>query len=229
MSRHFLISFALVLSLPSAVWAQSSSPAVGQQLPKTALTKGKWEYLETKEKIALSRKLIGDNGLFAVRGETIVKASIEKVAGVIYDESRWAEWTNIISAKLLERYSDNQKRVYQAFGMPVMISDRDVVYTFGVTRVGEMVFISGHTKSTKGTPPTIGVRMSLVGGNWYLTPAKHGHTKVVLEVLMDPKGYLPVWFVNIAQRDYPVNTLSGLRKQSLKSDVRPLPTSVLLK
>jgi hypothetical protein len=222
--RYVFIA-ALLLSLPSQAPAQSVSSA----LPHSALREGKWEYLETKRKVALSRKLIGKKGLFAVRGETVVKAGVDTVAGVINDETRWNEWIELIEAKELRTHPDNRKTVYQAFNMPMMISNRDVVYTFGATRIGKTVFIAGRTESGKGHAKSVGVRMNLIGGDWTLTPLKNGHTKVVLEVLMDPKGYLPVWFVNIVQREYPLNTLSGLRRQVLKPGIRPLADSAYIK
>ena len=49
---------------------------------------GAWEALGVEDQIQLGRKRVGAGGLFAVRGETVLNAPIEKVASVIYDESR---------------------------------------------------------------------------------------------------------------------------------------------
>ena len=63
--------------------------------------------------------------------------------------------------------------------------------------------------------------MRLIAGDWYMKPLAPNKTRVILEVLMDPRGSLPVWFVNIVQRDYPVNALGGLRRQTAKPDIKP--------
>ena len=39
---------------------------------------------------------------------------------------------------------------------------------------------------------------------------------------MDPKGSLPTWFVNLVQRDYPVDLLAALAKQARRADERGL-------
>jgi hypothetical protein len=228
MYRSLIVTSLLVFSLSVESWAQVPPKLVGQ-LPKSVLGKGNWEFLETKKGIRLSRKLVGKSGLFAVRGEAVVKSPIGKVATVIHDETRWTEWTNVMGAKLVKLHSDNRKTVYQSFDMPMVVSDRDVVYTYGVWEMGETIFISGKSGSVKGNIQTIGVRMNLLAGDWYLTPTAKGHTRVVLEVLMDPKGYLPVWFVNVVQRDYPLNTLLGLQKQSAKAGVTSFPRTSMTK
>ena len=63
--------------------------------------------------------------------------------------------------------------------------------------------------------------MSLLEGRWFLRKTETGKTHLVLEILMDPKGALPTWFVNMVQRDYPVGMLKALAKQALRSDVKP--------
>lgn len=231
MFRSLLLASLLTASsVPTSAWADLPAK-VSSKIPKSRLGKGNWEYLETKKDIRLSRKLVGDGGLFAVRGETVVKSPIGKVISAVYDETRWTEWTKIMGAKLLKLHSDNQKTVYQSFDMPMVLSDRDVIYTFGVWETGETTFISGWTNPAVvvNEPKTIGVRMNLVAGDWYLTPTKDGHTHVILEVLMDPKGILPAFFVNIAQRDYPVTTLVGLKKQAAKPGVKTFPRASLTK
>lgn len=192
--------------------------------PKSALEKGNWEYLETKKGIKLYRKKVGNKGLFAVRGELTINEPVDKVASAVYDESRWTEWTKIASGKLLKLHPDNRKTVYQAFNLPFILSNRDVIYTFGVWKLPDgTTFISGKTEAGGEStgPETVGVRMKLVAGDWYMKPIAANKTRVTLEVLMDPRGSLPVWFVNIVQRDYPVRALGGLRRQTSKSDIKP--------
>ena len=64
--------------------------------------------------------------------------------------------------------------------------------------------------------------MNLVVGRWFLRPLGPNKTDLTIEVLMDPKGYLPSWFVNIVQRDYPIDTLTALRRQTSKRNIKEL-------
>jgi hypothetical protein len=64
--------------------------------------------------------------------------------------------------------------------------------------------------------------MNLVMGRWHLRPLNASRTHLVLEILMDPKGSMPSWFVNIVQRNYPVETLTRLKEQALKPDIKAI-------
>ena len=182
-----------------------------------------WEKLGVKKGIKLARKKLPASDLFAVRGEVVIPAPVAKVASVIYDETRWTEWSDKTSqAALLSNGPGTMKTVYQAVDMPLILSNRDLVYTFGYEYVGERLMIIGRTLPYHKSPRSVGVRMHLVEGRWFLKPTGKNKTHLVVEVLMDPKGSLPPWFVNLVQKDYPVNLLTSLAKQARRPDVKPL-------
>ena len=194
--------------------------------PSDPMGAGRWESLGALEGVKLARKSIRGNNLFAVRGESVIPHSMDRVATVINDHTRWKEWAHgMISAQLLERANDGTKIVYQAFDMPLLVSDRDTVYSFAMTWEGDRLKILGQSVPHPKAPPTVGIRTNLIAGRWFLEPMGPQKTHLVLEVLMDPKGSLPSWLVNIVQRDYPADTINQLKAQLHKPDIRthPLP------
>lgn|GEM_PF-353103 len=203
-----------------------SAPALAEE--SDLLGSAPWEQLGTHEGIKLGRKSLPNSALFAVRGETEIPANIDQVASVICDHTRWIEWTKSMKgSKLLKQESETRKIAYQSFDLPWPVEDRDVVYFYSAERKnrnGELVEIIGKTtpEARKLAPASIGTRMNLVIGRWHLRPINPSRTHLVLEILMDPKGALPSWFVNIVQRNYPVETLTRLKEQALKSDIKPL-------
>lgn len=220
--RHKLARWCVCLTLV-LTGSLNANPITAWQQESDRFGNGQWEALGTEDGVALARKRIGGEGLFAVRGETVIKAPIEKVASVVYDESRWTEWSDKTSeAALLSQGPGSMKTVYQAVKMPFVLSDRDVVYTFGYQYTNGTLSFVARTLPYRRSPKTIGVRMRLVEGRWFLKPTAEGHTHLVLEILMDPKGSLPTWFVNLVQRDYPLDLLAALSKQARRSDVRRL-------
>ena len=222
------MSFQLVrfLTLSLIVPLMWPSPAAWSE--EDPLGPSAWERLGEEQGIKLGRKTIPGSKLFAVRGETEIPANIDQVASVICDHTRWIEWTKSMKgSKLLKQDSESQKIVYQSFDLPFPVDDRDVVYFYTAERKnvnGELVEILGKTtpESTALAPPSIGTRMHLVVGRWYLRSINPGKTHLILEILMDPKGSMPSWFVNAVQRRYPVETLSRLRDQAMKNDIKPL-------
>lgn len=232
---HFKANFIRknphVRFLTVLLWV-SLSLALGGTTPRAdetdPLGSGPWENLGEDNGIKLGRKTIPGSKLFAVRGETEIPANVDLVASVICDHTRWIEWTKSMKgAKLLSQESDTRRSVYQSFDLPFPVDDRDVVYFYSVERKnqnGEMVEINGRTTqdALKMAPPSIGTRMNLVMGRWFLRPMNAGRTHLILEILMDPKGSMPSWFVNAVQRRYPVETLSRLKEQALKPNLKPI-------
>jgi len=216
------------VSFLTLIWvALLFSPSLGRS-QEDPLGTTPWERLGEEKGVQLGRKSIPGTKLFAVRGETEIPANIDQVASVICDHTRWIEWTKSMKgSKLLKQESETRRTVYQSFDLPFPVDDRDVVYFYSVERKsvnGEIVEIIGKTtpESTELAPPSIGTRMHLVMGRWFLRPINPSRTHLVLEILMDPKGSMPSWFVNAVQRRYPVETLTRLKEQALKSDIKPL-------
>ncbi len=181
---------------------------------------GPWEKLGTVDGVDLARKSIPGTRLFAVRGIGEIEAPISRVAAVIYDHRRWGEWVrSMLDAQLLKQISPTEKLVYQAFKMPLWVSDRDTVYRFSMFwRDGALVF-EGFDASHADAPKSVGVRSKLIIGRWTLRMLDSGHTHLTVEVLMDPGGHLPTWLVNMVQRDYPADTLNQVRQQVRKPGV----------
>ena len=51
----------------------------------------------------------------------------------------------------------------------------------------------------------------------------NGKTRIMVEVITDPKGSLPAWLINLIQKDWPYNTISALKKRAKKGDIKPNP------
>ena len=69
-------------------------------------------------------------------------------------------------------------------------------------------------------PPTKGVRATLHGSNFILTPREDGRTDIEVDIFIDPKGRVPAFLVNILQRYWPYNTITGLQRQVRKPFVK---------
>ena len=214
-----ILSLILFFILLSPLQAQKVFDPLGNQ---------PWELLGSEDGVLLKRKTVKGSELFAVRGEILIKSPIEKVAAVICDFNRWIEWTkDMSSVKDLGITKENAKIVYQSFDMPAFIDNREVIYGFKLTPLKHGFLVIG--KGEKGLPEfhrENHTRMELILGRWKLMPSKQNYTTVELDVLMDPKGSLPSWFVNIVQRSYPADTLNALARQTKKPDIVALKNPI---
>ena len=190
---------------------------------KDPLAGGRWESLGTQDKVKLARMAIKGSRLFAVRGESVINAPVAKVASVIHDASRWDEWADAMKeVRILQVGPGTERVVYQSFEMPPLVSSRDTVYKYDLVWEGDRIRIWGSSVKHPRAPKTIGIRSDLIIGRWYLKPMGPNRTHLVAEVLMDPRGSLPAWVVNLVQRDYPADTIKHIRKQAKRADVKPV-------
>jgi hypothetical protein len=70
-------------------------------------------------------------------------------------------------------------------------------------------------------PPTDYVRGEIMQSYFILTSLEHGtKTHISVEVHADPKGSVAKWIVNMFQKSWPHNTISRLRAQVAKPDIK---------
>ena len=195
----------------------------------TASLAGKftWEEIDKGEGISVYRTVGQNSGIYGFRGETIISDSIGRIYDVLADRKRRKEWVDRLQSNSeLEVVSPEERIIYQVFGLPWPISDRDYVYRAKSTRdSSNRVTVTLNSVTHPKAPPSVGVRAHLHLSKYVLTPLGQGKTKVEVEIHTDPKGSLPAWLVNLIQKSWPRKTLNGIKGQLKKPFVknRPLP------
>lgn len=188
-----------------------------------------WELGDKEDGITSYKKNEPGSPVTAFKGEAVIDAPLAKVAWVIRDNEHRTEWVDRLqSSRVLETTSTFSKVIYQHFGLPWPIADRDYVYEAKVSWNGDILqFDLKSTTHAKG-PKTVGVRANLIRCTYQLKPWGENRTQISVEVHTDPAGSLPAWLVNIIQRKWPIKTLSGIRKMVKKpyaqmSELPPKP------
>ena len=193
-----------------------------------SLAAAKWEVVDDKDGIQVSRIKIEGSDIFGFKGSTVIDAPIGKVFDVLVDKERRPEWVDRLKInKQLEKKSAFESIIYQSFDLPWPISDRDYIYRAKIFRKSpNTVLITMSSIDYKKGPKTVGVRAHLQQSRYSLSAMPGGKTAVEVEIHTDPKGRLPTWLVNLIQKSWPLKTLSGIRSQVKKPFVksRALPT-----
>lgn len=178
-----------------------------------------WEQIYDDEDVKVSRAEVEGSKLFAFRGDTIMAASQQQVLGVLLDNDHRLAWVDrLYQNDVLERTSDFDYVIYQAFDLPALFSSRDYVY-HGVVTEDEatgVVTLAMQSIEHADAPETIGVRARLIDSRYMITPLEDGTTRVEVEIVTDPEGMMPAWLVNMVQKDWPMETLNGLRGELSK-------------
>ena len=180
-----------------------------------------WTLVEDSDGIQVFKKEIPGSDVIAFRGETMIEASAEKLWWVLEDAKHEHEWVDRLAVNVvLEQFGPYDRVQYQSFDLPWPISDRDFVYRAVCTQPKEGLFrivlnSVEHPKSSSST----GVRGDIIESSIILERKGPNLTYVIVEILSDPKGLIPVWLINLLQESWPRETLVGMRKQVTKSFV----------
>ncbi len=173
--------------------------------------------------VKLWKKEVPGSPVVAFRGETIIEASIPRLASVLGDSTRRTEWVADAKESRDIRVNTMMDRVeYNRTGAPWPVQDRDFVYqvTVNADRIKQSVLITINSVNEPSVPPRDGiVRAELIGSRYLLKSVDASHTRTSVEIHADPKGELPKWLVNMLQKNWPKTTLIRLARQVSKDHV----------
>ena len=212
------------LAPPASPSASTPAPAppASRPLPLPA-----WEKIGDSDGIIAYRREVPGSPLIAVKGEGVINASIVRVASVLVDTSRATEWIDrLVESRVVRQVSETETIHYDHIGTPIVMKDRDFVTRARLEfdSTGKKVILKMHSVSDPLAPPTDYVRGEIMQSYFIMTSIEHGtKTHLSVEVHADPKGSIAKWIVNMFQKSWPHNTISRLRTQVAKPDIKDHP------
>jgi hypothetical protein len=204
---------ALILALCLATTAQAQA--------------ADWEDLGVTDGVKVERKVVPTSDFIAFRGEKLIDLPIGQLVAWLLDDPRSVEWVDLqFLSREIRRLDENNKVIHQGFALPWPISDRDYVMRETAAYDDEAKVFTLYLISV--VDPAVPerddfVRAEVMRTFWRLTVREGGQTFVEVEVLTDPKGHLPVWIVNMIQKDWPHLTINGLERHTRANPVAAHP------
>ena len=173
--------------------------------------------------IIVEKKNSPEDEVNTYRGTTTMPISIERIAYVLDDTESKKEWVSRLKeeTRLEENPSSYRSIAYQHYNLSWPVSDRDYVIESKWTVMKDMKLPTAilRIKSTKrdDVPEIEGrVRGQLDRLIYKLEKLKSNQTRVTVEIMVNPKGLLPNFMINIIQKEWPITTLRQLNAQALK-------------
>jgi len=183
-----------------------------------------WEKVQEVDGITVYRRDVSGSPIVALRGEGIVNASILRVASVIVDNQRAPEWVDSVAEVHTLRTTGEAESVeWDHVKTPFVLKDRDFVFKSKLELLPQQkqMVLNYHSVSDPLAPVTGYVRGEFVYGKFVMTSIDNGRkTRVLAELMCDPKGSVAKWLVNLFQKSWPYNTITSLRRQTQKRDIR---------
>jgi hypothetical protein len=232
---------ALALASLLCVQGQAVADPAPSTPPAPAPKKDKqpaWEEFDQEDGIRMFRRDVPGSDVVALRGEGFIEAPITRVASVLIDRKRSTEWIDrLAKTKVLREVSDTDSINWSHIKTPSPLQDRDFVFRSVLTTDAraKKVFMKYESVTDPLAPETDDfVRGQFKQGRFELTMAtqtKRDGTKVkgtivLAEVMVDPRGSVPKFIVNLVQKGWPHKTLTALRKQVAKPDIKDDPRVV---
>ncbi len=211
MKNFLLVTAILLSSFTSVTYAQDIQ----------------WSLVKDKDKLKVYKGTVANSPLVAFRGIKTIPVSIGKISAVMFtqDMEIRKKWVDALeSTANLEQKSQNSAVIYNAFRAPWPIKARDFVSLAQLTVSPEQKSILLTIKSTQHpkAPATVGVRAEVIHSAYTLKVLGPQETEVTMEALVDFKGSLPHWLVNLVQSRWPEKTLEKLESVSAEPTITEL-------
>ncbi|NDF13712.1 hypothetical protein EB061_00080 [bacterium] len=205
----------------------------GFPLETTLASASNWEKIEEKDGITTYRKELPESPVVAFWGEAEIPAGIPRIIGILEAVQREKEWmAGVGESYNIERRTESDRFEYNRTETPWPLQDRDFVIhtrTSFERSPAPTVRIQMNSEPDPKKPPVDGVvRGELIDSSFTLRQIAPDRTWFSCEIQADPKGIIPKWVVNLFQKSWPYDTISGLRQQLLKSDIRENETLMKL-
>ncbi len=186
-----------------------------------------WTLIGTTDGVEVARKQVEGKNVFAFRGEATTDVSVEILATILSDESVAPQWVDMmISSDVLKTYSSGAMLLHQKYDIPWPMDDRDYVFKkeFNVDPKAKKFVVTLSSVEDPLAPPTEGfIRAEGERTFWSFEVLPSGETKIIVEVMTDPKGAMPDWLVNSVQEDWPHKSINALIKYSKSNTLTPHP------
>lgn len=183
--------------------------------PRYARAADGWSRIKDSDGIRVYERAVPGTPLMEYMGVTTIEAKMEVIGEVLRDVPRFRQWlANCQEARVLKNYSRNDMVIYMILNPPV-IQVRDIilkdrtVYDFESGKAAISFEATGEMNV-----PTDGsrVRVTTMKGLFSMDYLGRSKTKFIYRLMVDPAGNIPRKIAYAVMKNYPYDTLVGLKK-----------------
>ena len=214
--KNYVVFFILIFALSACKTTSGTKWIEIDQEPLADNEKSEFTIIVEKKKSP-------EDEVNTYRGTTTMSMSIERIAYVLDDTESKTEWVSRLKQE--NRLEGNpftyRSIAYQHYNLSWPVSDRDYVIEskWSVMKDKKLPTVILSIKSiVRDTVPEIEgrVRGQLYRLVYKLEKLESNQTRVTVEIMVNPKGLLPNFMINLIQKDWPITTLRQLNAQALK-------------
>lgn len=184
-----------------------------------------WSFLGSRDGVSTWSREIAGTKLLGFRGESEVDVHISRMVAAMLDPARTPEWVDLLTEhRVIEPGTLDRQVVYQRYGMAWPVADRDLVFERTVQQFPDQhrttVTIRSTTHPMAPEVPGV-VRADVTRTYFSFTALPGGRTRVEVEAFTDPKGIVPLWLVNLVQKNWARKSITALVGLARKDEIQP--------
>ncbi|MFC1828156.1 START domain-containing protein [Thermodesulfobacteriota bacterium] len=211
-NRMLIFIISIFLTMPSVSAAAEDLPA------HYCLVQNKWKPIYSESGITVYSQRAPDSDVLALKAAGILKAPIDQVMEVLRKVEISKEWIPNIDTKFsIKELSDLEAVTYSVNVMPWPFADRSLLLhnklrldSVRKSLVVEVYSIGPETFHIKENH----VRAVMYCGHMFIRPVGMEQTEMEFILVLDPRGHIPAWLVNMAQKSLPYEFLTALEKKA---------------
>ncbi|MFH1982294.1 MAG: START domain-containing protein [Pseudomonadota bacterium] len=221
-----LAVFWLLAWIPSAAAERETG-----FVPKTNLSA--WTETFREKGLTVYAMKTADSGVMAFRATGVLAAPIDQIMEVLRKVEIAGQWMpDVVDKITIDNISDLEAVTYSINKLPWPFAGRELILKNALRLDADNRFlvVDIYSVERKDIPQKEGaVRAVMHCGQTRLRPAGSGRTEMDIILFVDPKGAIPTWLVNIAQRRMPYDFLRALEKKAAATHypLRPAFRSLL--
>jgi len=182
----------------------------------------KWKLIKEKDQIKIFSMEAEGIDVLAFRALGKLNAPVDQVMELLRRVEISTEWMPRLAVKKIIRdVSDHEAITYSVNDLPWPFSDREMVLNNRLVvhkDKGNMVIEIFSVEDERAQRKKKTIRAKVYLGQTWINAISENQTEVELIILVDPKGKIPKWLVNLLQKDMPYKLLKGMEKMASKSE-----------
>lgn len=191
-------------------------------VPAKLLAESDWKLVKDHQGIQVYSRSVADSELNAVRGVTLIDATLTELVTLLRDPALRSTWDEHSGETYrVQLVNDEEELVYLHSKLPWPVSDRDMVNRVTWSQDVDSLVVYMQSRATKGLLESKRgrVRVTDASNEWVLRPIEGGLVEVTTTAHLDPAGPLPAFLLNMLSVESPYRSLLRLRAFAEEGDV----------
>jgi len=213
----YLIVFVFLLLGSLLQQASATPPILG------------WTALESKGGLHFySQKSANESALLKFKAKGVLNIKMEKALAILRNVDKTTEWDkDTVEKHTIQNISDLEALTYSESKIPWPFQNRDLVLRnkLHIDKEQKVLFVESNSEDHAAYPPRKKrVRANIRVKMRFRPIAENDNaTNIEMDVLVDPKGSIPHWVVNIVQRKMPYDFLKSIESYASVTSIEPNP------